>query len=79
MKNMNKLMNIKLINFAYTKLRKWYNIFKEKVDKFMGDFAFTNSYFGSADEVDLAHWFVLKENMSHKKIRNYAIMLKLGL
>ena len=60
---------ISVIKSIYTKIEKWYNNYAVGDKQIMGDFVLANNYYGSADIIDLAHWFVLKENMSHKKIQ----------
>ena len=74
-KNMSYITNlidrfkISVIKSIYTKIEKWYNNYAVGDKQIMGDFVLANNYYGSADIIDLAHWFVLKENMSHKKIQ----------
>lgn len=74
-KNMSYIINlidrfkISVVKSIYTEIEKWYNNYAVGDKQIMGDFVLANNYYGSADIIDLAHWFVLKENMSHKKIQ----------
>lgn len=61
----------KFLGKAYIKVHNWWSkITKRQGYEKMDKLILENEYYGDANVLDLAHWFVLQKKMSHKKIQN---------